>query len=286
MTKVFVTGATGYIGRHVIQTLLDMGMNVSSVNYKNRPMDERVSMYDVDIFADDTNIYELVGLPDVCIHLAWTDGFVHNSEAHLKNLYDHYHFIKRMTDGGLKNISVLGTMHEIGYFEGEINEHTPTNPYSLYGIAKNSLRQALEMLFKEKDISFKWLRAYYIVGDDENNKSIFAKIIQAEKEGKKSFPFTTGENQYDFIHVRELSEQIVKASLQDKVTGIIECCSGTPISLKDKVEQFLQDNNFSIQLEYGVFPTRAYDSPAVWGSAEKIQTIIDEWAGRKYFDFK
>lgn len=274
MKTVFVTGATGYVGRHVVNTLLDLGLEVSTVAYKNRPIDVRVKQYTVDIFSDDENIYELVGKPELCIHLAWTDGFVHNSEAHLKNLYDHHHFIKRMISGGLKNISVLGTMHEIGYYEGEINEHTPTNPYSLYGIAKNTLRQSLEVLLKGTDVSFKWLRAYYIVGDDEHNKSIFTKIIQAEKEGKDKFPFTTGENQYDFIEVRQLSEQIVKAALQDKVTGVIECCSGEPVSLKTMVENFLDTNNYSIKLEYGVFPARAYDSPAVWGSAEKIKRIL------------
>ncbi len=62
----------------------------------------------------------------------------------------------------------------------------------MYGIAKNSLRQAISLFVKDKEVRLKWLRAYYILGDDLNNNSIFSKILKANNEGKKTFPFTTG----------------------------------------------------------------------------------------------
>ncbi|MFC6648295.1 NAD-dependent epimerase/dehydratase family protein [Paenibacillus rhizoplanae] len=108
----------------------------------------------------------------------------------------------------------------------------------MYGIAKNSLRQSLSLLLQDKAVVFQWLRAFYIYGDDAKSKSVFSKIIQAEEEGKEVFPFTTGENKYDFITIEELAEQISLAAMQTKVKGIINCCSGIPISLKDKVEEF------------------------------------------------
>ena len=67
---------------------------------------------------------------------------------------------------------------------------------------------------------------------------------------------------------------ISKASLQTDITGIINCCSGKPVSLKEKVESFLKENNLKIKLEYGVFPDRAYDSPAIWGNNNIISEII------------
>lgn len=63
-------------------------------------------------------------------------------------------------------------------------------------------------------------------------------------------------------------------ALQDEVNGIINCCSGQPMSLGDKVEQFIQEHGFKIKLDYGAFPDRPYDSPAVWGDAEKIHKIM------------
>lgn len=58
----------------------------------------------------------------------------------MEDLPSHYLFIKNLLEGGLKHIAVMGTMHEVGFFEGSIKEDTPTNPQSLYGIAKNALR--------------------------------------------------------------------------------------------------------------------------------------------------
>jgi nucleoside-diphosphate-sugar epimerase len=271
---ILVTGAGGYIGRYVVKTLLDLGVKVSTVDSNRKEVDRRATSYDVDIFADDEDLYNKLGNPDICLHMAWRDGFVHNADSHMKNLYSHYNFMENMISGGLKHVTVMGTMHEVGYFEGEINGRTPTNPHSLYGIAKNSLRQSLEVLLKDKDVVFQWLRAFYIFGDDLNNKSIFSKIIQAEQEGKELFPFTSGKNKYDFISVDDLAKQIAMTSLQTEITGIINCCSGNPVSLRDMVEDFLVKNKFKIKLEYGAFPDRPYDSAAIWGNNEKIQTIM------------
>ena len=69
---------------------------------------------------------------------------------------------------------------------------------------------------------------------------------------------------------------ISKSSLQTKITGIINCCSGNPVSLKEKVELFLKENNLKIKLEYGVYPDREYDSPAIWGNNDIISKIINE----------
>jgi dTDP-6-deoxy-L-talose 4-dehydrogenase (NAD+) len=271
---ILITGAGGYIGNYVVKTLLDMGFNVSAVDNNTERIDFRANIIEYNIFSGDEQIYEQLGSPDICVHMAWRDGFVHNADSHLKNLYSHYEFVRNMVNGGLRHIAVMGTMHEIGYHEGEINEDTPTNPYSLYGIAKNSLRQALNSLLKDKDIVFQWLRAFYIYGDDLKNKSIFSKIIQAEQEGKEVFPFTTGENKYDFITVDELARQISLSVLQTDIDGIINCCSGQAVSLKEMVENFLEKNKFKIKLEYGVYPDRPYDSPSIWGNNEKIQNAI------------
>ena len=165
-------------------------------------------------------------------------------------------------------------MHEIGYWEGAITEDTPANPISLYGIAKNALRQITIQLAKENGVILQWLRAYYILGDDLKNNSIFSRIVQLEQEGSPTFPFTSGKNKYDFINVDELAVQISAATIQTEVQGIINCCTGNPVSLADKVEEFIKEKNYKIRPEYGAFPDRPYDSPGVWGDPEKINQIM------------
>ena len=144
----------------------------------------------------------------------------------------------------------------------------------MYGIAKNALRQALEAKYGYSDLTLQWLRCFYVYGDDGRNRSIFTKISEAERSGATTFPFTTGQNKYDFIEIRELSQQIACTALQTEVDGVINCCSGSPVSLGERVEAFIRENAYTIKLEYGVFPDRDYDSPAVWGDNSKIAEIL------------
>ena len=277
MKKVLVTGANGYIGRHVVQKLLELGSEVYVSDFNFEGLDERAIRVTTPIFGDEENLFEKLGKPDVCIHMAWRNGFVHNADSHIVDLPQHYEFIKNMLDGGLKQIIVMGSMHEVGYWEGAIEETTPCNPKSLYGIAKNALRQAVFSMPVEEDVCRQWVRAYYILGDDLKNNSIFSRIIKMEQEGAETFPFTSGKNKFDFISVDMLAEQIAKTALQREIDGVINCCTGNPVSLADKVEEFIAENHFKIRPEYGAFPDRPYDSPGVWGDPTKINEIIKQY---------
>lgn len=279
--KVLVTGAGGYIGRHVVKCLCDMGENVIAADFRTDGIDERARVISVNIFSGSEKIFEELGSPDVMVHMAWRDGFVHNSDAHMEDLSCHYTFLKNMINGGLKQLAVMGTMHEIGYYEGAIDENTPCNPISMYGIAKDALRRSIILLAEKSGICFQWLRAYYIYGDDARNNSIFAKLTKAAEEGKTTFPFTSGKNKYDFIHVDTLAEQISAVAVQTEVTGIINCCTGNPVSLADKVESFIKEHGFNIKLEYGAFPDRPYDSPGEWGDPAKINAVMAKAPARK-----
>lgn len=274
MKKVLVTGAGGYIGRHVVDELIKKGAEVIATDLNLDNVNNKATKIEADIFTGNKDLFQNLGSPDVCLHMAWKDGFIHNSDEHIMMLHNHYEFIKNMTEAGLKQIAVMGTMHEVGYFEGAIDENTPCNPTSLYGIAKDTLRRSIFQILKDKDIVVQWIRAYYIYGDDKKNHSIFAKIIAAEEDNREYFPFTTGKNKYDFITVDELASQISACVMQTKIAGVINCCSGKPISLAEKVENFIRDNKFKIQLQYGAYPDREYDSPAVWGNDEKIKEIL------------
>lgn len=274
MSRILVTGSNGYIGRHLVPILIEMGHSVTCVDVQEKAVSLNAVYYKKDIFSDATDLFEELGSPEILFHLAWKDGFVHNSESHLDYLPRHYRFIRNMVMSGVRNVSVMGSMHEVGYYEGALDETVPNNPRSLYGISKNALRSALELFEKTQPFSFHWLRGFYICGDDMHNNSIFTKILQTVASGKKDFPFTTGLNQYDFIDIDDLATEIALAGTQDEVTGIINCCSGKPISLKEKIESFLQDNHLDVQLNYGEFPERPYDSKLLYGNNEKIKKIV------------
>lgn len=275
--KILVTGGNGYIGTHVVKLLLDAGYPVMVAVSHPEGTDPRARICPEPIFSGAEDIYRRVGSPDVCIHLAWKDGFSHNSPAHMENLSSHIVFCRHMMQGGLPILSCMGTMHEVGYWEGAIGEDTPCAPQTQYGIAKNAMRQSLLLSAGETACVLHWLRLYYIVSDDINGQNIFSKILKAAEQGQTFFPFTSGRNLYDFIEIGELARLIVMASLQTEVTGVTDVCTGKPESLASCVERFIQSHHLPIKLEYGKYPDRPYDSPGEWGDSTKIREIQENY---------
>ncbi len=270
--KVLVTGANGYLGCGVVKALLDDNISVVATDFKDMYIDKRAEIITTDIFSLD-NPFEYFGKPDVILHMAWRDGFVHGSPNHINDLPKHTEFLSKMVKAGAKQIAVMGSMHEVGFYEGSINENTPCNPYSLYGISKNALRRIVELDCKNNNAVFQWLRGFYIVGNTENGNSIFAKIVQAAHKGQKDFPFTMGLNQFDFLDYDVFCQEVADVVEQSEVDGIINICCGRPEKLADRVERFIKENHFDIILNYGAFPDRPYDSKAIWGDDFKIRMI-------------
>lgn len=273
--NILVTGANGYLGVGIVKAILDSGNEVVAAGRNLDNVDERAVKKACNLFEVE-NPYEYFGKPDVLLHLAWREGFVHYSNAHIDDLPLHYTFIKSMAEAGCKHIAVMGSMHEIGFFEGSINENTPCHPTTPYGIAKNALRDLTQMICKQHNAVFQWLRGYYIVGNSKYGSSIFSKIAAAVEEGKKEFPFTLGQNQYDFIDYSVFCNQVAAVVGQRKEQGIINICSGRPEKLADRVERFITENDYDISLQYGMFPDRPYDSKAVWGDGSRIERIMRE----------
>lgn len=266
--KIVVTGANGYIGRNVVRELISRGHEVVSILFSGETPHAYLEgsilkRYDL-LSMTSSDIKEVFGDADLMLHLAWQAGFNHQDLSHIQNVVKHYNFITQVYEVGISKIAVAGTMHEVGYHVGPIDADTPCAPLNPYGIAKNFLRQAITEYSKKHNKKLQWLRFYYITGDDKYSNSIFSKILKADSEGKKTFPLNSGEMLYDFIDIKQLSIQI-SVSLESSESGIINCCSGKPKSLRTAVNEFIKNNKLNIRPEYNVFPERPYDSMAVWG---------------------
>lgn len=132
------------------------------------------------------------------------------------------------------------------------------------------------MLCKKNGVKLQWLRGYYIVGNTPYGNSIFSKLYAAANKGKTKFPFTMGQNQYDFVDYPDFCADVAATVSQEEVLGTIEIASGHPEKLADRVERFIQENKLNIMLEYGAFPDRPYDSKAIWGNSQKIDKILHQ----------
>ena len=263
--RVAVIGANGFLGMGIVKELVRRGVNTIACDYDC----SKVGFADECITGDpfsEADPYKYLKEPECVLHLAWKDGFKHNSEAHLDNLPAHVDLVRKLASSPLKRMLIMGSMHEVGYHEGGIRAETSCSPESMYGIAKNALRQASFLLTKDSGTELIWLRGYYIVSNKLDGSSVFSKVSAAAQQGKKEFPFTLGENQYDFLDYDDFCSQTVDAILDNRKSGIYNISSGKPEKLADRMERFIEDNGYDIKLMYGAFPDRPYDSPAVWGS--------------------
>lgn len=280
--KVLVTGASGFLGHHTITTLLKHGINVVATcphekSIAHKPWRHLVEFHPYtlsDTEAISTNLFNYFGKPDALIHLAWKGLPNYTNTAHIEdNFLQHYYFLKNLIENGLNNLTIAGTCLEYGMQEGELVETMPYRSENPYALCKNMLRESLQFLQTELDFSLKWVRLFYMYGEGQSPKSIIPQLEKALMEGKTSFPMSPGDQQRDYLSVQAVSENMLNIALQKEVTGIINCCSGQPVSVKQFIETYLETTQRQIKLETGVYPYATYEPMHFWGSTEKLNQI-------------
>jgi len=284
MQKVLVTGATGFIGNYVVEELLQRNLFVitSSVDeekarQKNWYNKTNYRPLDLKQLKQSENYFEFFGRPDIAIHLSWAGLPNYKDNFHtLQNLPVHKTFLENLIRNGLKNLNVTGTCFEYGMQEGKLSENMPSLPQNEYGQAKNALRMFVEELTKKYSFDYKWIRLFYLYGKGQNVKSLLSQLRQAIDNNDKVFNMSGGEQTRDFLPVEKAAKYIVDIALQTKFTGIINCCSGVPVTVKQLVEQYLQTKQATIQLNLGYYPYPDYEPMHFWGDNDKLNNVLNK----------
>jgi len=281
--KILVTGASGFIGNYVVEELLKYGHKIiaSAIEHPQKIYSnwiEEVDYIQADLNEDKEDWFTIFNEPDQIIHLAW-EGLPNYKEMfHLeRNLPNNYFFLKNMVENGLRKVVVTGTCLEYGMQSGALKEDLETKPDNPYALAKDCLRKFLEQMQRKIEFNFIWIRLFYMYGKGQSPNSILSQLEAALERGDKVFNMSGGEQLRDYLPVERVAEYIVKISMQDKVTGIINCCSGEPISIRKLDENFLAEKNKSIELNLGHYPYPDYEPMAFWGDSRKLKSILKEW---------
>jgi len=280
--KILVTGASGFIGNHVVEELLKHEHEITATAIE-QPQKicfswiEKVNYVQTDLNDAKENWFTFFNKPDRIIHLAW-EGLPNYEELfHLeRNLPNNYFFLKNMIENGLKKVVVTGTCAEYGMQSGALGEDCETKPNSSYALAKDCLRKFLEQLQKNLNFDLKWIRLFYMYGKGQSPNSILSQLGAALDRGDKVFNMSGGKQLRDYLPIEKIAEYIVKISMQDKVSGIINCCSGEPISIRRVVEDFLTGKNKNIELNPGFYPYAVHEPMAFWGNTGKLEKILQE----------
>jgi nucleoside-diphosphate-sugar epimerase len=281
MKKVLVTGATGFIGNHVIERLLKISQHViatSAHEEKAKQFDwySKVTYLPLDLNALEANkdYFDYFGKPEVLIHLAWEGLPNYKSSFHVDRILpQQYSFLSNLIQNGLNDLTVTGTCFEYGMRGGCLDESMEPAPANAYAIAKDSLRKALEDLQTLHSLSFKWARLFYMFGKGQNPKSILAQLETAIQNKEEVFNMSGGEQLRDYLPVESVAEYIVGIALQTEVEGIINCCSGFPISIKQIVTDYLRQRGATIKLNLGYYPYPDYEPMEFWGDSRKLRSI-------------
>jgi len=275
--KIAVSGSNGFIGRHVLTELLKHEIEIIAITRSSgRPawLNKAIHNVEIDIYRFPQDCYEQIGCPEIMIHLAWDGLPNYKSSYHLKTeLPKQFNFLKAMIKSGLPSLLVTGTCFEYGIRSGSLSEEMQVKPNNPYGHAKNELRQQLETLKSDNTFSLTWARLFYMYGQGQADASLYTKLKEAVMHGDKVFNMSGGEQIRDYLPVEEVARQIVKLAMVQRDLGIVNICSGNPISVRKLVEQWLYENNWNIKLNLGHYPYPDYEPMEFWGDSSRIESI-------------
>ena len=281
--KLAITGASGFIGKHLLKELLLDNVELSIVGRNfNDPLfaNKNIKLIKLDISNPPKNTFELMGRPDVLIHLAWGGLPKYLSLHHFElELPAQYRFLKGLVQAGLKNLLVTGTCFEYGMQSGELEEGMLEKPINPYGSAKNTLLKQLTYLQSELPFSLVWARLFYMYGAGQSEHSLMSQLANSVSRGEKVFRMSGGEQLRDFLPVEDVVEKLIFLAKARMNIGVVNICSGIPISVRGFVESQIKKNGWAIDLDLGFHPYANYEPMAFWGSSRKFRNLIEQING-------
>jgi len=280
--NVLVTGATGFVGRHLVAALLARGCAVRAVarnveTAASMPWINNVEFVAADIHAADLDIAALTDGIDVLAHLAWPGLPNYRALFHFEhNLMADYRFIKGAVEAGVKQVLVTGTCFEYGMQSGPLGESVEPQPSNPYGLAKHTLHLFLQNLQQEKPFTLQWARLFYLHGEGQNPNSLLAALDRAIDAGEASFNMSGGEQLRDFLPIASAADYLAAILHQRDFNGVINCASGQPVSVRALVEQRLRERGAALKLNLGHYPYPSHEPMAFWAVTERLQQLLGE----------
>ena len=277
--KVAVTGATGFVGTHVLRELSTRaGVEVTASSRNPVPTGSLpigVRHVALDVATPSPDDYDRLGRPDVLLHLAWSGlpnyKSLHHFETHLG---EQYRFLAGLIRAGLSSLVCAGTCFEYGMRSGELDESLVPDPRNAYGFAKDALRRQLDLLRATHRFNFTWARLFYIYGSGQPATSLYPQLLAAGERGDPSFRMSPGDQIRDFLPATVVAARLVRLALDASGAGVVNVCSAQPVSVRSLAETWIRQHGWNMTLELGHYPYPDYEPMAFWGSDARLRSLL------------
>lgn len=273
--RVLVTGATGFVGHHVLDCLISQNVNLTVIvrNGKQSLFANNPTVHNIittkDLFAETVAWWaHVMQNIDTVIHVAWyaEPGFYLQSPKNLDCLKGTLSLAKGAAQAGVRRFIGIGTCFEYDLSFGTLSTKTPLKPLTPYADAKAEAYIALSQLLPANGIEFAWCRLFYLYGKGEDARRLVPYLREKLSAGKPA-NLTSGEQVRDYIEVTEAARLIVEAALSD-FQGPINICSGIPITIKQLAENIADEYGRRDLLMFGTRPDNSIDPTYVVGRKE------------------
>jgi nucleoside-diphosphate-sugar epimerase len=271
MKKILLTGATGFVGRHVLARLNEAGCAIRAVSRRDVPSVNDTVRTD-DLFTESFDFWEraFVDVEQV-IHCAWyvEPGEYLNSQKNFICMEGTLQMAKAAAKAGVKRFVGIGTCLEYEPTQGYLSTTSPLKPNSGYGLAKVQTYLALSKLMKQESVSFAWCRLFYLFGEGEDKRRLVAYIRERLSRGEVA-ELSSSEPIRDYLDVSEASRLITKLSLSD-LQGAFNICSGQPVTIGELAIRIADEYGRRDLLNFGSRADNGNNPPCILGVPSKIE---------------
>lgn len=244
--RVFLTGASGFVGAFLLRHLLRTGDDEVAVllrepatawRIKDIVSGTRVIQGDLSSFGDiERQLKDF--RPNAFVHSAW-DGVAgkdRNALTQWRNVSATLELVEMASRLGVQHWIGLGSQAEYGPCQNRIDETTPTKPTTLYGVSKLAAGTLSECMCKELGIRYAWLRLFSSFGPSDNPDWLIPYLVQSLLAGK-SPSLTKAEQLWDYIYVEDAAAAIHAVLGAKDATGIFNLGSGRALRLRTMIEK-------------------------------------------------
>jgi nucleoside-diphosphate-sugar epimerase len=273
MKKVLLTGATGFIGRHCIQPLLEKGFEVHAVSSKPQEADKSNAIWHQVNLHDSESLGKLLSelKPSHLLHLAWyvVPGKLATSIDNYLWVQTSLELVRQFYEHSGQRIVVAGSGYEYDWDYGYCSESTtPLAPSTFYGVCKNSLRSLIEGYSKQLGLEGAWARIFFLYGPYEHPDRLVPAVIRSLLK-RESARCSHGNQIRDYLHVQDVAEALTTL-LNSSISGSVNIASGNPIALKDIIHSIAQKLHGEELVLLGAIPSHPNDTPLVVANINRL----------------